>query len=305
MINEVFDEILSVVLEQIDFQKRGRFNISKRLGLFISAIPGLYPEICGEFSLGRKGAYIDLGQCPGVNISEVLPNWIDLRSKFEHCFDASIDSITEEDISNLPLLGIEYSVWDKAFYNLFLTINEAGDRIWRFIDNEVDLDLTMGDFPEVSLDEAKKKHQEALDLISKNINSPYHIIQNWCTKHEDKFDLDKKSITCLKKRYHSMLRRHLEKKFDIGSFITYPDFVRQFVLQEKRCYYLDGVLTFDKDKKPSTLSVDRIDSSLGYTKKNVVFSSLFFNYAKNQWSMKDITSYCKDLANKIFPTPQD
>lgn len=49
-----------------------------------------------------------------------------------------------------------------------------------------------------------------------------------------------------------------------------------------------------KDRKPYVVSIDRIDSSKGYTEDNVQLVCSIFNCCKNCYKMEDVTNMCKE-----------
>jgi len=50
---------------------------------------------------------------------------------------------------------------------------------------------------------------------------------------------------------------------------------------------------YEQDRSPYQASLDRIDSTKGYTKGNVRFVCLMFNDAKNNFSDDDVIEFCK------------
>ena len=50
-------------------------------------------------------------------------------------------------------------------------------------------------------------------------------------------------------------------------------------------------------KSPYQASLDRIDNSKGYTKNNVRFVCLMFNYARNTFDETEVIQFCKKVAN--------
>jgi len=65
------------------------------------------------------------------------------------------------------------------------------------------------------------------------------------------------------------------------------------------CYYTGLPLTL-KRNNDHTLSLDRINSRVGYTKNNVVFCCSAVNYMKSDLTLKDFISFCRKVSKK-FP----
>lgn len=64
----------------------------------------------------------------------------------------------------------------------------------------------------------------------------------------------------------------------------------------KVCHYTGQELTFEPNQ-PNSISLDRIDSSKGYTKDNVVFCSWRVNQAKNDLSKLEYFQLCKQIVD--------
>lgn len=81
-----------------------------------------------------------------------------------------VKMLTDSEIKNAKAREKNYKLSDGQ--GLFLTINKKGNKYWRFDFNYGGKRKTMsfGVYPEVSLKEARKKREEARELLSKNIN---------------------------------------------------------------------------------------------------------------------------------------
>jgi hypothetical protein len=71
------------------------------------------------------------------------------------------------------------------------------------------------------------------------------------------------------------------------------DLTRDFLLgvwreQGGRCYYTGMEMTFDGSRSPSALSIDRVDSSLGYTCDNVVLCCRVINEMKSNLDVEEL-----------------
>ena len=65
--------------------------------------------------------------------------------------------------------------------------------------------------------------------------------------------------------------------------------------QDSKCAYSGVPLTFETNH-PHTVSLDRIDSSKGYTEDNVQFVCTIVNYIKQRFSEADFFDYCRLVA---------
>lgn len=77
------------------------------------------------------------------------------------------------------------------------------------------------------------------------------------------------------------------------------DHVRFLLLQSgKRCPYSGEKFVFEKGH-PNMFSLDRVDSSKGYTKDNVVVTSVWANKAKNDLPLEKFLEFCKNVTEVL------
>jgi len=93
-------------------------------------------------------------------------------------------------------------------------------------------------------------------------------------------------------------RLGIEKKLDIDIQFIWDLFLRQ----ERKCALSGLHLTFPKNNnkeelKKSTASLDRIDSSKGYTKDNVQWVHKDINRMKNVYSQEHFIEMCRRVSN--------
>ena len=65
--------------------------------------------------------------------------------------------------------------------------------------------------------------------------------------------------------------------------------------QEGRCYYSEVALTFDGNRAVTALSIDRIDSTRGYTTDNVVLCCRLVNEMKSNQTIEDFVERCRRI----------
>ena len=101
------------------------------------------------------------------------------------------------------------------------------------------------------------------------------------------------------------IHRNANKRFkDEQLLITVDDLKEQWNLQNSICPYtgikLNLFTELSRIKRGSDhlnqASLDRIDSSLGYTKDNIQFVSVMANYAKNKNDHETMIKFCKAVA---------
>ncbi len=113
-------------------------------------------------------------------------------------------------------------------------------------------------------------------------------------------------------RYHmKKIKAHAKKRQGPASIveITLDDLKQQWELQKGICPYTGWLLVnrehpnqrMKEQKTPGMASVDRIDSSKGYTKDNIQFVAYIANVAKHDFHEDELIKFCKAVANKHAP----
>lgn len=101
-------------------------------------------------------------------------------------------------------------------------------------------------------------------------------------------------------RYHFRNIKNRDKEIDISL-----DYLRDlWIKQDGKCYYTKIDLVLSKFKKINknpiySASVDRIDSSKGYVKGNICWSSRAINHMKGEMSVEMFWELCKHIYNIV------
>ena len=158
-----------------------------------------------------------------------------------------------------------------------------------------------------SLEAFNKRKKYSKDYYDSDKGKQYH--KNWYMLHKD--DHNKKSANAhirakeelpLNLLYGSIRqgakRRNLE--FEISIEFIYELWKKQKGL----CFYTNipmKYIAFNKD--PFQVSIDRIDSSKGYTIDNVVLCCQAINYLKNDYTLEEFNKFLMNLfeALKLIP----
>ena len=90
-------------------------------------------------------------------------------------------------------------------------------------------------------------------------------------------------------------------KKNIPCDIDALDIVELWYKQGGRCYYSGRPMTLQPS--PRGVSVDRLDSKRGYTRKNTVLAARQVNSMKSDLPIKDFLSWCHDISQ--HQTPQE
>jgi len=92
----------------------------------------------------------------------------------------------------------------------------------------------------------------------------------------------------------SIASRHKRKEWT-GDIVTTSELLEIHKNTGGVCYYTGLSYEIDKDAGPLKMSIDRVDSTVGYTKENVVLCCWFVNCAKNEWSLDTMKDLWKHL----------
>jgi hypothetical protein len=69
-------------------------------------------------------------------------------------------------------------------------------------------------------------------------------------------------------------------------------------LQNNKCFISKVPISFET-KNPHSISIDRIDSNLGYTENNTIIVTKFINICKNDYSLDDFYKLLKEVSNNL------
>lgn len=120
---------------------------------------------------------------------------------------------------------------------------------------------------------------------------------------------EKNKINSLSEFMHNIIKeaqrrdKRKSREFDIDvDYLT--DLYKQ---QNGKCYYSGRLLKYNMSKEdhpgkricPDRISIDRIDSNIGYKKGNIVLSSWTANNLKQDLSIDEFKSIVKDIYNTI------
>jgi len=82
--------------------------------------------------------------------------------------------------------------------------------------------------------------------------------------------------------------------------INYDFIEKLWKTQEGLCYYTKVPMKLTaRQKTPYQVSIDRIDSNLGYTKENAVLCCQAVNYMKNDYSLEDFILFKNSLQEAL------
>jgi hypothetical protein len=106
--------------------------------------------------------------------------------------------------------------------------------------------------------------------------------------------------TRLTKVYHSSKTSAKKKKM---AFNIDKDYLQTlFIGCQGRCPYLGVKLEPEsgtvQERNPKGISLDRIDSSVGYIKGNVRIVSTWYNNAKQAWDDDLMEDFCRRIADR-------
>lgn len=97
-------------------------------------------------------------------------------------------------------------------------------------------------------------------------------------------------------QYAAINARSRATKKKLPCEITGQYLERLYEEQEGLCYYTGQPMLINSKCDVRSFSVDRIDSSIGYTKDNVVLCRTAINRMKNSHNLDDFIKWCRQVA---------
>lgn len=114
---------------------------------------------------------------------------------------------------------------------------------------------------------------------------------NECRKKQGYLNANKNIKSFLNDKYARLKRRAKAKNIEFNISLT--EFTKLFEIQKGKCYYTNTVLecSVGTGYKRNAFSIDRVDSSKGYVKGNVVFCTSKVNTVKSDLTMQELKSW--------------
>lgn len=153
-----------------------------------------------------------------------------------------------------------------------------------------------------SLGTWEKRIKRQKDYIKTSISKEYQ--KNWYLKNKEKKLINSKIIR--EKRIEELplhclfsVSKSGAKKRDLEFSINIEFILSQWIKQDGKCYYtnIDMQLTSCK-KTPFQVSIDRIDSNIGYIPSNTVLCCQSINYMKNNYKLEDFMTLLEKINKK-------
>jgi hypothetical protein len=144
----------------------------------------------------------------------------------------------------------------------------------------------------------KCKNSKPLNLFFKHkqTGDGYHSWCKDCCKAGNKISRDKTNSTIegrarifLRNAKNSAIKRSQEFE------LTIKDVVNAWQEQEQICAYSGREMTL-RHGQLNTVSIERIDSKIGYTKNNTILVCQAINRMKSDFSFEEFYDLCKDVA---------
>lgn len=150
-----------------------------------------------------------------------------------------------------------------------------------------------------------KKIEEFEIARFKNKNRPEYI-RHICRACNDQskreyyqYKKDNNIALSLNKSYDKYLKSLYNKIFNRNKIatITFNDLLDIYNKQEGKCNLTGEILTFDKNNQLTNISIDRIDSNIGYEKGNVQLVCHYVNIMKWNKSVDELKIWCEKILN--------
>ena len=160
-----------------------------------------------------------------------------------------------------------------------------------------------------------RKESECLCIICNETDSNcfYKSRKNKCkscmsNEYRDREDKEDYIVKQRKWRGENILHyrvesaKHRSKRHGIDFELTDEIVIQKIKEQNNLCYISKQPLSF-KENDWNTLSLDRLDSNLGYTIENTIVVTKFVNNSKNNLSLDEYVTLIKLVCNNIITPP--
>jgi hypothetical protein len=134
---------------------------------------------------------------------------------------------------------------------------------------------------------------------SSNTSDGYHSWCKKCCKKGNQISRDKANSTIegrarvfLQNAKKAAVKRNNEFEIEIS------DIVDCWNAQEQTCAYSGKLMTLEV-AKPNSVSIERIDSKIGYTKNNTILVCWAINRMKSDFSFEDFFEMCKSVTKHL------
>lgn len=87
------------------------------------------------------------------------------------------------------------------------------------------------------------------------------------------------------------------RKLGLSVDINFNDVIAVYNKQEGKCFY-SGRQIVPYTHNPHSISIDRIDSDIGYTPENIVLCCTMVNYMKQEYDKELFIQFCNDISRK-------
>lgn len=243
------------------------------------------PACTTEISYSSKGTYTKA---------------IKRNSKCKKCKDSN-KRISNDKIKEILLLNdnnipnIEISKLTKVSYNAVRAILDKNSRKSVLISHTINM---------VSDDEAQcTKCGEISSIKHFSVTGKNPLwrtsICNKCCQNRRYNQLNSTIEKYLSYRFARMNRTSIVRGINVS--ISKEDFMNQFHIQNGKCFYtgVDLICKVGREKERGVLSIDRVDTTKGYVKGNVVFCTYRINSVKNDLTLEEIKEWMPGFFQKI------
>lgn len=139
----------------------------------------------------------------------------------------------------------------------------------------------------------ERLNEKSVTWASKNPEKVKSYKRNWYAKNKERSKLQKEDWLkttrgCLSKKMGHLKRQKRNKQLEFK--ITLDDLVDLWELQDGRC----AISNYPMEASFNSLfsvSVDRINSSMGYTKENIQLVCQAINFAKNHYTNEEMIRF--------------
>jgi hypothetical protein len=125
---------------------------------------------------------------------------------------------------------------------------------------------------------------------------PYR--ESCCLECESKRSNDRMGVGNLENFIKAKIKNcHQRRNWNIPVEITFNDVIGIYNKQEGKCYY-SGRQMVPFTNNSCSISIERLDSDIGYIPENIVLCCTMVNYMKQEYEMELFLQFCNDISRK-------
>lgn len=242
------------------------------------------------------------GVCPSFIYSTITPGQKDFLIRMKKALNGNYTKLTGKALDKILYPDIKDHSSGPTSSTMSLIKRELGKDVfdivkeWESIELKISIDSNKGriikdDNGYKYLASPTNSQDFCCQYCGETDPAKFGEYHKTCKKCQNERAKEKRMKDTFKYLYNKALSGYRARKY-IKNFKLTPEIIEEvWKEQEEKDYY-----TGEKITQVSDMSIDRIDSSKGYTKDNICITKVKINVAKNDLSESDFVKMCYTIA---------